>query len=59
MYIFQIRPRQNRNFIIKVTQINYVSMNQLHTTANFNFGSMSKKAKHCWVLETNSLVQFS
>ena len=32
---------------IKVTQINYVSRNQLHCTANLNFGLMCKKAKHC------------
>ena len=34
--------------ILKVAQINYVSRNQLHCTANLNFGLMCKKAKHCW-----------
>ena len=32
---------------LKVAQINYVSRNQLHCTANFKFGLMYKKAKHC------------
>jgi hypothetical protein len=27
--------------------------NQLHCTANLNFGFMYKKAKHCWALSTN------
>ena len=42
---------------IKVIQINYASRNQLHSTANLNFGLMGKKAKHCWVLSTNISVQ--
>ena len=49
------------NFIIagqiKVTQINYVSSNQLRSTANFDFGWMGKKPKHCWALSTNFSVQ--
>ena len=45
--------------LLKVTQINYVSRNQLHSTENLNFGLMGKKAKHCWALSTNFLVQFS
>ena len=45
--------------IIKVTQINYISRNQLYSTANLNFGSMGKKAKHCWASSTNFSVQFS
>jgi len=42
---------------LKVTQINYVLRNQLHSTANLNFGLMGKKAKHCWALSTNFSVQ--
>ena len=42
---------------VKVAQINYVSRNQLHSTANLNFGLMCKKAKHCWALSTNFSVQ--
>ena len=30
---------------VKVSQINYVSRNQLHCTANLNIGLMCKKAK--------------
>ena len=41
----------------KVGQINYVSRNQFHSTANLNFGLMCKKAKHCWALSTNFSVQ--
>ena len=41
---------------IKVALINYVSRNQLHCTANLNFGLMCKKAKHCWGQKT---FQFS
>jgi hypothetical protein len=44
---------------LKVAQINYVSRNQLHCTANLNFGSMCKTAKHCWALSTNFLFLFS
>ena len=44
---------------VKVAQINYVSRNQLHSTANLNFGLMCKKAKHCMALSTNFSVQFS
>jgi len=43
--------------MLKVTQINYVSRNQLHSTANLNFSLMGKKAKHCWALSTNFSVQ--
>ena len=43
--------------LLKVAQINYISRNQLHCTANLNFGLMCKKAKHCWALSTN-LVMF-
>jgi hypothetical protein len=32
-------------FLLKVAQINYVSRNQLHCTANLNFGLMYKKGK--------------
>ena len=46
-------------FFIKVTQINYISRNQLHHTANLNFGLTCKKVKHCWMLSSNFLVQFS
>ena len=45
--------------VVKVAQINYVSRNQLHCTANLNFGLMRKKAKHCWALSTNFLFLFS
>jgi hypothetical protein len=45
--------------LVKVAQINYVSRNQLHCTANLNFGSMCKKAKHCWALSTKILFLFS
>jgi len=41
---------------LKVAQINYVSRNQLHCTANFNFGLMCKKAKHSWALSTNFFI---
>ena len=44
---------------VKVAQINYVSRNQLHCTANLNFGLMCKKAKHCWALSTNFSFLFS
>ena len=64
--IFLQNTRSNTHFnkiisykMIKVTQINYVSRNQLHSTTNLNFGLMGKKAKHCWALSTNFLVQFS
>ena len=43
--------------LLKVTQINYLSRNQLHSTENLNFGLMGKKAKHCWALSTNFSVQ--
>ena len=33
------------------------SRNQLHHTANLNFGLMCKKAKHCWALSRT--IQFS
>jgi hypothetical protein len=46
-------------FLLKVAHINYVSRNQLHCTANLNFGFMDKKAKHCWALSTNFLFLFS
>ena len=46
-------------FSVKVVQINYVSRNQLHCTANLNFGLMCKKAKYCWDLSTNFLFLFS
>ena len=42
----------NVNKFVKVTQINYVSRNQLQYTANLNFGLMGKKAKHCWAVST-------
>ena len=42
-----------------MAQINYVSRNQLHCTANLNFGLMCKKTKHCWALSTNFLILFS
>ena len=44
---------------LKVAQTNYVSRNQLHCTANLNFGLMCKRAKHCWALPTNFSFQFS
>ena len=44
--------------LLKVTQINYISRNQLHCRANLNFGLMCKKAKHYWALSTNFLFQF-
>ena len=44
---------------VKVAQINYVLRNQLHCTANLNFGLMYKKAKHCWALSTKILFLFS
>ena len=48
-----------RNYkIVMVTQIKYISRNQLHSAGNFYFGLMGKK-KHCWALPTNFLVQFS
>ena len=63
-YIFQYNmtgPAESIRIMVglKVTQINYVSRNQLHSTANLNFGLMGKNAKHCWVLSTNFLVQVS
>ena len=42
-----------------MAQINYVSRNQLHSTANLNFGLMCKKEKHCWAFSANFSVQFS
>ena len=42
-----------------LAQINYVSWNQLHCTANLNFGLICKKAKHCWALTTNFSFLFS
>ena len=45
--------------LLKVAQINYVSTNQLHCTANLNFGLMCKKAKYCWALSTIILFLFS
>ena len=45
--------------VIKVAQINYVSKNKLHCTANLNFGLMCKKAKRCWALSTNFSFLFS
>jgi hypothetical protein len=42
-----------------VAQINYVSRDQLHCTANLNFGLMCKKANHCWALSTNFSFLFS
>ena len=45
--------------VLKVTQVNYVSRNQLHHTANLNLGLMRKKANHCWVLKTNFSVALS
>ena len=41
-----------------MAQINYLSRNQIHCTANLNFGLMFKKAKHCWALLTNFLILF-
>ena len=38
--------------MLKGAQINYVSRNQLHCTANLNFGLMCKKAKYCCALST-------
>ena len=35
------RPRK-LEILVKVTQINYVSRHQLHSTANLNFGLMGK-----------------
>ena len=60
-YTFLIHKEESY-FDIKVTQINsinYVSRNQLHSTANLNFDLMGKKAKHCCALSTNFSVQFS
>ena len=45
--------------IVNVTQIKHISRNQLHSAANFYFGLMGKKTKHCWALSTNLLVQCS
>ena len=45
--------------LVKVAQINYVSRNHLHCTANLNFGLIFKKAKHCWALSTNFSFLFS
>ena len=42
-----------------MAQINYVSKNQLHWTANLNFDLIYKKAKHCWTLTINFLFPFS
>ena len=42
-FFYLVFPRFD---LIKVTQINYVSRNQLHCTANSNFDLMCKKAKH-------------
>ena len=44
---------------LKVAQVNYISRNQLHCTANLNLGLMYEKAKHCWALSTNFLFLFS
>ena len=49
-YVIYERP-------LKVAQINYVSRNQLHSTAKLNFRLMSKNAKHCWALSTKFSVQ--
>ena len=43
---------------VKVTQINYFSRNKLHSAANLNFGSICKKAKHCWALSSVQLLVF-
>ena len=37
--------KRHLKIYVKVTQINYVSRNQLHSTANLNFGLMCKKGK--------------
>ena len=37
-----------KTWALKTAQFNYISRNQLHCTANLNFGLMCKKAKHCW-----------
>ena len=63
-YIFQYNmtgPAESIRIMVglKVTQINYVSRNQLHSTPNLSFGWFGKKEKHCWALSTNFLVQFS
>ena len=42
---------------LKVTQVYYVSRNQLQSRANLNFGFIGKKAKRCWALSTNFSVQ--
>ena len=44
LFMFSI----NQPSFLKVTQFYYVSRNQLHYTANLNFGLKGKKAKHCW-----------
>ena len=49
-----LRPYQEK---VKVALINYVSRNQIYSTANLNFGLMCKKAKNCWPLSTNFSVQ--
>ena len=41
-----------------MTQINYFSRNKLHSAANLNFGSICKKAKHCWALSSVQLLVF-
>ena len=51
-----LRPYQDKG---KVALINYVSRNQIYSTANLNFGLMCKKAKHCWALSTNFSFLFS
>ena len=51
---YDLMSKENLKRTLKVAQINYVSRNQLHCTANLNFGLMCKKAKHCWAfLSTN------
>ena len=46
--ICQIMSTRKIQVQLKLTQINYISMNQLHHTANLSFGLMCKKTKHCW-----------
>ena len=45
--IVKLCPPKKIPIQLKLTQINYVSRNQLHSTANLNFSLMCKKAKHC------------
>ena len=45
--------------LVKVAQINSVSRNHLHCTANLNFGLIFKKAKHCWAWSTSFSFLFS